>query len=163
MSNDAHYYKRAFTLIELLLVVGIVGILASIVIAFIRPKDVFDSAHDLERQEHIRSILNGIQQFNIEYTSWPKLSEVGTIESEALEICVASGATLSFFCEFFPPKKVYLGDIIPEQLPTIPRDPDHNIKENPHGTSYFIHKDENNRIYISAPLGKDGQGIEISR
>ena len=163
MSNDAHYYKRAFTLIELLLVVGIVGILASIAITFIRPKDVFDSAHDLERQEHIRSILNGVQQFNIEYGSWPQQGGIDTIKSESLEICVASGSLLKFFCLLYLPKKVYLGDIIPEQLPTIPRDPDHNIKENPHGTSYFIHKDENNRIYISAPLGNDGQGIEISR
>jgi len=53
---------KGFTLIEILVVIGIISVLAGIVIIAINPAKQFAQARDTERQSNVGAILNGIGQ-----------------------------------------------------------------------------------------------------
>jgi type IV pilus assembly protein PilA len=54
--------KKGFTLIEILVVMGIIAVLAAIVIIAINPARQFAQARNTQRQSGINTILNGIGQ-----------------------------------------------------------------------------------------------------
>ncbi|HEV8666782.1 MAG TPA: prepilin-type N-terminal cleavage/methylation domain-containing protein [Candidatus Paceibacterota bacterium] len=55
-------YKRGFTLIEILIVIGIIAILAAVVIVAINPSRQFAQAHNSQRLSNINSVLNAVGQ-----------------------------------------------------------------------------------------------------
>ncbi len=54
--------SKGFTLIEVLVVIGIIAVLASIVIVAINPARQFAQARNTQRESNINTILNGIGQ-----------------------------------------------------------------------------------------------------
>lgn len=63
-----HIYKQnqGFTLIEILLVIGIIAVLATVVIVALDPATRFRDARDARRQSDIESISTAIQQYLID-------------------------------------------------------------------------------------------------
>ena len=55
--------NKGFTLIEILVVIGIIAILATIVIIAINPARQFKQAHDTQRVSNVNAILNAIGQY----------------------------------------------------------------------------------------------------
>src|SRR3989344_8197864 len=55
--------KGGFTLIEILVVIGIIAILAAIVIIAINPARQFKQARDTQRTSNVNAILNAVGQF----------------------------------------------------------------------------------------------------
>lgn len=56
-----------FTLIEILVVIGIIAILAAIVIIAINPARQFAQARNTQRESNVNTILNGIGQNTVDY------------------------------------------------------------------------------------------------
>lgn len=55
--------KKAFTLIEILVVIGILTVLLAIALVAINPARQFSQANDVQRRSDVNAILNAIQQF----------------------------------------------------------------------------------------------------
>ena len=53
---------KGFTLIEILIVIGIIAILSSIVIIAVNPARQFAQARDTKRQSDVNAILNAVYQ-----------------------------------------------------------------------------------------------------
>jgi prepilin-type N-terminal cleavage/methylation domain-containing protein len=79
--------QPAFTLIELLLVMGIMAILATVVIVAINPTKQLGQANDVANESKIRALSNALEQYYVESGSWPT-----GISSLPQTIC-SSGAT----------------------------------------------------------------------
>ncbi len=75
---------NAFTLIELLIVIGIIAILAAAVIVAINPQRQFAQARDATRSSHINSLSNSLLSYQVSHAGgWGSI----TLSEELKEIC----------------------------------------------------------------------------
>ena len=73
--------KRGFTLIEVLIVMGIMAVLATIVIVAINPGRQFAQARNMQRVSNVNAILNAIGQ-NIADNKGVTSAEITTTEED---------------------------------------------------------------------------------
>lgn len=141
-------HRTGFTLIELLLVIGIIAILSSIVIAALSPARQLGSSRDAKRQADVNTIIDAVYQYSIDHQGLlPNSIPTGTLQ----EIC----RTGAVDCD-----GVNLDVLSNTYLVSIPIDP--RAPETGTGTSYFIRRNGNGRLTISAPLA-EGDAINITR
>ncbi len=69
-------HKSGFTLIELVIVIGILGILVAVVISVLNPAMLQNKARDAVRKNHILEIAKGAEAYFAEYGSWPSQVEL---------------------------------------------------------------------------------------
>ena len=60
--------NKAFTIIELLIVIAIIGVMASMLIFAINPGTQLAKARDVERESHLYAILSAIYQYQAEHS-----------------------------------------------------------------------------------------------
>lgn len=78
--------QSGFTLLEVLIVVGIITILAAIVIVAINPSKMLGDARNAQRRADINTILNAVYQFAIDNNG--TLPGGATLDATARQICV---------------------------------------------------------------------------
>ena len=144
--------KKGFTLIEILIVIGIIAILATIVIIAINPARQFAQARDTQRTSHVNTILNAIGQriADNKGTFGGTLSGVtcpsipaATTTDQVLNILNDTSTTTA--------TTIGLGCLVPTYVTVIPNDP-----QTPTGTDtkYDLTIEtiaEGGRLTISAP------------
>lgn len=132
--------NKGFTLIEILVVIGIIAILATIVIIAINPAKQFAQARNTQRESNVNTILNAIGQNLVDNKGVPlsvaTCSNIGTVP-DATERNIGTGSG-----------QVNLGCLVPTYIPTaLPFDPATGSASD---TEYTI-KYENSRYTICAP------------
>jgi prepilin-type N-terminal cleavage/methylation domain-containing protein len=131
--------KAAFTLIELLIVVGILGVLFAIVLVAINPARQFAQSRNTTRKSNVLAILNAIGQYMAENKG---LLPAGITTSP--QNISNTGANLC-------------SNLIPTYLSALPVDPQSgnpaalNSCAGTYNTNYQVYKDSSNRVTVLAP------------
>ncbi len=150
-----------FTLLEILLVVGIISILAGIVIIAINPGRQLANVRNTERSYDIKQIYNAVDQYYIDYSNYPS-----DITGLLTEICDTGSATSthSIDCTGL----VDLSILVPTYLTAIPRDPQGStlsfipqVYATTNGTGYQIMKNIANKIIIRSAQTEIGKIVMI--
>jgi len=136
-------HSKAFTLLEILLVVAAIGILAAIVIVAINPNEQLAKVRDSERQSEVNTLYDAIQQYNIDNDGeWP--GEVENMSANSAEEICADGVSDSSCINL-------TDDLSPEYVAAIPEDP----QADGTGSDYVVIKDDANRITVEAILTEE--------
>jgi len=144
--------KRGFTLIEILVVIGLIAILATIVLIAINPARQFAQARNTQRTSDVNTILNAIGQ----YTADNKGTMPAAITTSDLDIEGTGGADL---CPL----------LMPTYVSSFPVDPSVaggaiTTCNSTYDTKYHVVKDATTgRITVTAPTAEIGATISVSR
>lgn len=148
--------KGGFTLIEILVVIGLIAILATVVLVAVNPAKQFRQARNSQRVANVNAILNAIGQnladnkgeFQCSDSIPSSDTEIGKDELD-LRPC-----------------------LVPDYLSELPVDPQDgaNTCESPsacltgdYNTGYEVRQEASGRITVSAPSAEDDETIEVTR
>ncbi|MEI6190970.1 MAG: LamG-like jellyroll fold domain-containing protein [bacterium] len=164
--------KSGFTLLEILLVIGIIAVLAGIVIIAVNPSKQLAQVRNTQRKSDIKQIYNAITQYYIDNSAYP-----ATLSTTALtEICntgsVASTSTSTSGVNCATAGLTNLSTLVPTYLVSIPTDPTGSSSllsfiptayaaTNATGTGYKIAKNASNQIVVQAPLAEIGTQVVV--
>lgn len=141
--------RQAFTLIELLLVLAIIAFLTPVVLLALNPTKQLGRGRDTQRQSDINTILNAVYQYQIDTGTLPSTIPIGT----AAQICKGTAASCNHGVNLRMLTGAYLVNI-----PTDPQAPATGT-----GTRYFIVRDADGRLTVTAPGGEQGSDISVTR
>lgn len=148
-----------FTLVELLVVIGIIAALTTVVFVSINPAERFKDARDARRVTDADTILSAVTQYIVDSNgSLP--SGVGTTYSQ-IGTCTVGGGTT--FCTMLgataPCVNIGVALSNNKYLKTNPMDP---LNGNAVTTGYAISRDVNNIYTVYACLA-EGTTVSVSR
>lgn len=142
--------QKGFTLIEILLVVAAIAILAGIVIVAINPGKQLGDTRNAQRQSDVNAILSAVSQYALDNNGVLPAS----ILASSTEICLQGAASCTSLVD------LSILTVNSKYVTAIPSDPQ---KVTANGSGYFISKDANNRITVTAPLAEQSKTITITR
>ncbi len=144
--------KRGFTLIEILVVIGIIAVLAAVVLVAINPARQFKLARDSQRVSNVTAILNAIGQNMAENKG---MFNCGSVVLPATSTIIKFDLTFNIApC------------IVPNYISSLPFDPSkigaHYTSDTDYDTGYYIFQSINGRITVFAD-GEITNPISLTR
>ncbi len=131
--------NQGFTLVEILIVIGIIAVLAAIVIVAVNPARLFGKARDTERWTEVNGIANAITQYYAD-NAGVLPADIPAVGGTPIEICATTGATCTGLYD------MTVKGVTPNYLPTVPVDPQTTSPN----TGYFLIQATNNRVTVTA-------------
>ncbi len=150
--------NRGFTLIEVLVVIGIIAVLAAIVLVAVNPSRQFKLARDSQRVSNVNALLNAVHQNMAEHRGTficnGAIKDIPTIPTIVKSSNIPSDPGDIATC------------IVPDYLSSLPADPSrvgaHYISNTDYDTGYEISRDSNGRITASS-TGELTPTISVTR
>jgi len=152
--------KKGFTLIEILVVIGIIAILAAIVLVAINPARQFSQARNTQRTSNVNAILNAIGQYAADHQ--------GTLPTGIPQSPTAAVDIPTSLCTA----------LVPTYIPSLPTDPQSADYKGASiiasdcadlattDTGYTVQQDttaNGGRITVFAPTAELSETIQITR
>jgi prepilin-type N-terminal cleavage/methylation domain-containing protein len=137
-------FSSGMTLIELLLVMGIIGILSSTIIVAVNPGRQLAKARDTQRETDVYAILTSIYQYTSENSGDLPDTDGNPSTSDFPTTLTCIGTDVTCF------DLAGAGEtetIVPDYMAVMPRDPQTGTDAN---TGYLIMVDANDRLIASA-------------
>lgn len=154
-SGRNRFKSTGFTLIEILLAIGILAILATAAIIAINPARQFAEARNSQRWSDVNAIMNAVTQYSVGHNGLipPEIP----IDGDPVEICISGSASC--------PGVMGLDSLTDNStyLTEVPIDPSCPGSCPDYSTGYFIAKNAEGRIYIQAPYSELDETIELIR
>lgn len=147
-----HNKKKGFTLIEVLIVIGIIAILATVVLVAVNPSRQFALARNTQRTSNLNALLNAIGQ-NIADNKGTFTCAIGTLPATSTPIKIPGGYDIRPCA-------------VPVYLSELPLDPESGkmTSSTDYDTGYSFYQDSSTkRITVLAPAAELGQTISITR
>lgn len=150
------YKNQGFTLIEVLIVLAIIAILATIVMVSLNPTKQFKFARDTQRTSHLMSMLNALGQNMIDHSGVLYCANIATNVPTTTKTNIASAAGFN------------IADcLVPQYLQNIPYDPAKTgafyTSTTSFDTKYAIDQDNYGHINLYADAEGTTSVIKVSR
>lgn len=155
--NTKSLFTGAFTLLELLLVIGIISTLSSIIVFSLRPAEIIANSNNSKRRANINDVKNALEVYQASNSSLPisiPQDDGGNVYSDcgdSCQICTYNAAGCS---------GVDLDFLVPQYLSQIPTDPQ-NQSSIYSGYYVFTHTGRAD-IGLIAPLAQNGESIAVN-
>ena len=154
--NKKMEMQRGFTLIEILVVMGIIALLTTIVLVAVNPARQFAQARDTQRSSNVNTILNAIgERLSDNRGLFETGCAAGVIPTSTTMIKSGSGGYDIYPC------------LVPTYVPSLPLDPSGGsfTATSSYATGYTVAKDPTTgRITVAAPSTEIGTTtISVSR
>ncbi len=151
--------KKGFTLIEVLVVIGIIAILATVVLVAVNPSRQFKLARDSQRTSNVNAILNAVHQNMSEHRGVFVCN--GTVKE------IPAVPRIIKFSTTAPENEGHIAAcLVPDYLSSLPFDPvivgAHFTDIGDYNTGYEIFRDSNGRITASS-TGELTPSIAVTR
>jgi len=158
--------KNGFTLIEILIVIGLIAILATIVIVAINPGRQFAQARNTQRTSNVNTLLNAIGQRLADNKG--VFTGSFTVNATAYTCPTLTQGTTYTIASLPGPAAIDLACLYPTYIPTsLPYDPSAAgaqwTSASNYDTKYTVLVDANGRYTVSAPAAELGTVISITR
>lgn len=149
--------QRGFTLIEILIVIGIIAILAAVVIVAINPARQFAQANNAQRSSNVNTILNAIHQYAIDNRGTLPTGVTTTVT----EICGDATCTGLADLQVLTANQTYIASLPYDPQCDFPAATTGNCVA--HGIGYSVVKSTNGRVTVTAMWPQLGTAISVTR
>jgi prepilin-type N-terminal cleavage/methylation domain-containing protein len=157
-------HQKGFSLIELLVAIGILSVLIGITLIAVNPAKQFGQANDTKRATDTLAILNALSQFLVDPVNAGSLP--GGLNAS---ICPVGAPCTIANDPAVTPRVDICAALVTEYIAALPQDPSFNGGESidcsgTYNTHYLVEVGAapDNRITVTAPAGNTYSGIAIS-
>lgn len=151
--------SKGFTLIEILLVIGIIAVLATVVVVALDPVTRFEDARNSRRLSDIQSILSATQQYIVD-NKGALPSDLDTNEKQIGSAASGCSITTGTCNVTGDTDCIDLAGSLAPYLKSMPYDPEDGSEETTH---YSITVDASNIVTVTACDSTDTDINDVSR